>query len=220
MKEILLGDAYIRKLDEVGDHKTTVMGVEFDVARGVFSPEYSLCSHLLAQWTSIAPGESVLDVGTGCGVQAILAARRGAGYVVATDINHEALRNAERNAKKHNVTINTFPDLVFAALIDKSGRGVFDVVVANLPFGGGEAKTSLEQALNDPDYKATREFVFRAPDLLLQKGRAYMVFSDIGDINWLEQRLAEDTRLYTRVLHEELAAGHVWKVYCLTRKER
>lgn len=46
---------------------------------------------------SLAPGWSMLDVGTGSGILAIYGAKRGAERIVAVDIDPEALRWAERN---------------------------------------------------------------------------------------------------------------------------
>ena len=51
----------------------------------------------LAQLTVRRPVESALDVATGCGIQAILAARH-SGLVIATDLNERALNYAAFNA--------------------------------------------------------------------------------------------------------------------------
>jgi len=56
-------------------------------------------SHLLGQavLAEARQGDRVLDMGTGCGVNAILAASRGA-QVVAVDVNPTAIRAARANA--------------------------------------------------------------------------------------------------------------------------
>src|SRR5207302_4131048 len=52
-----------------------------------------------------------LDVGTGCGVFAIWAAKKGC-RVIAMDVNPRALRFTRQNAKKNDVTVsNTLEEL-------------------------------------------------------------------------------------------------------------
>lgn len=57
--------------------------------------------YLLSHW-EIKPGESVLDMGTGSGVQAIFAAEV-AGQVVATDISAQAVETAKLNVRRHHL---------------------------------------------------------------------------------------------------------------------
>lgn len=92
----------------------------------------SIQSLYLLEHTKIEPGESVLDVGTGSGVQAIFAADQ-ASSVVATDIDPVAVENARFNVEglgiKDKVTV-VQGDL-FSAL--KEGEK-FDVIISNLDY--------------------------------------------------------------------------------------
>jgi ribosomal protein L11 methyltransferase len=76
----------------------------------------------------LAGGESVLDVGCGSGVLAVTAARLGAGTVVATDLNDEALVATRANAARNEVAgrIETSASSV------EDLEAVFDVIVANI----------------------------------------------------------------------------------------
>lgn len=75
---------------------------------------------------AVSPGTSVLDVGCGSGVLAVIAAVLGASPVLALDVDAEAVAataaNARRNAVPVEVRLGTVDDRV----------GPFDVVVANL----------------------------------------------------------------------------------------
>jgi ribosomal protein L11 methyltransferase len=77
-------------------------------------------------------GISVLDVGTGSGILAILAGRLGAGEAWGIDVDGVAVENAEEN-----VDLNRVSD---AVKIKESGIGSirkkFDLVVANIDFKG------------------------------------------------------------------------------------
>jgi precorrin-6B methylase 2 len=64
---------------------------------GVFTPTHT--SVVLADALEITAGDVVIDVGCGCGVLAVVAARLGAGRVVGCDVSSEAIRMATFNAE-------------------------------------------------------------------------------------------------------------------------
>lgn len=77
-------------------------------------------------------GKAVFDHGTGTGVLAVLAKRLGAGYVLADDIDENAVANARENAAANGVEIDVRlcgPEGL-AALAGKSGA--FDLIIANI----------------------------------------------------------------------------------------
>lgn len=71
-------------------------------------------------------GRSLLDVGTGSGILAIAAGRRGAAPIAATDVDELAVRaareNCERNGVSATVSLGSARDV----------SGTFDIVVANI----------------------------------------------------------------------------------------
>jgi len=73
------------------------------------------------------PGANVLDIGTGTGVLAMVAALSGAGKVVGTDIDPVALAAAVENAK-----LNGLEDRVLFLDACATPPFAFDLVVANL----------------------------------------------------------------------------------------
>jgi ribosomal protein L11 methyltransferase len=74
-------------------------------------------------------GKTVLDVGSGTGILAVLAAKMGASSVVAFDIEEWAVENARENAE-----LNTSPQVtVFQGTIaDVDPTGQYDIVLANI----------------------------------------------------------------------------------------
>jgi ribosomal protein L11 methyltransferase len=89
-------------------------------------PTTRLCLRWLAR--ELRAGESVLDYGCGSGILAIAAGRLGAGRVVGTDIDPQALVASHANAHRNGVDAEfVSPDRLAAA-----GRTPFDVVVANI----------------------------------------------------------------------------------------
>ena len=71
---------------------------------------------------------SLLDIGTGSGILAILAARRGAGRVTALDIDPDALENARENLQHNGV--ERFVELSHRPLAAENES--HDIVVANI----------------------------------------------------------------------------------------
>lgn len=93
----------------MGDHPTTVLS-----ARALLA--------------SVFPGASVLDVGCGSGVLAVLAARAGAGRVEAVDIHPSAVGVTEANARANGVGGVVHASLALLAAFAEP----FDIVVANI----------------------------------------------------------------------------------------
>jgi ribosomal protein L11 methyltransferase len=91
-----------------------------------------LCLQLL-QEIDVA-GKSILDVGTGSGVLAIAARKRGAGIVVAADYDADGIQSAHENLELNAVTEIS---LLLLDMADPSVLGVrrFDLVFANLTGG-------------------------------------------------------------------------------------
>ena len=75
-------------------------------------------------------GDRVLDLGTGSGILAIAAAKLGASYVLALDIDPDAVSNARENIKRNKV--QKIIDLKLGTLSSKIPSGHFDLIAANL----------------------------------------------------------------------------------------
>jgi release factor glutamine methyltransferase len=90
-------------------------------------PPYPLSSQLIAKNISIAPGQQMLDLGTGCGLLAIVGKKQGAAYVLATDISQNALNYAKINFNRNGVSCDRLCSDLFESINNKK----FDVIVAN-----------------------------------------------------------------------------------------
>lgn len=92
-------------------------------------------STTLAQVTVRDPRERVLDLGTGCGIQALHASRH-ARAVVGTDISHRSLAFARFNGLLAGLGPDRF-ELRAGSMLDPvrgDGAPLFDLVVSNPPF--------------------------------------------------------------------------------------
>jgi methylase of polypeptide subunit release factors len=96
-----------------------------DYVTGVQRP-----AHILALLTPRAPVKLVADIGTGCGILALLAARH-AKRVVATDVNERALDLCELNAALNGIeNIEVRQGSFLEPLADEK----CDLIVSNPPF--------------------------------------------------------------------------------------
>jgi len=78
----------------------------------------------------IQPQDRILDVGTGSGILAILAAKLGASYVLALDTDRIAIDSAGENIEKNDV--KDIVELRVGTVNKKTPQKHFDLVVANL----------------------------------------------------------------------------------------
>jgi ribosomal protein L11 methyltransferase len=93
-----------------------------------------LCLRLLERY--IHPGDRVLDVGTGSGILSIAAARLGAEYVLAVDVDAEAVdiarENLRGNAERFDVSLQQRIDLQVGSLDTIQVTEKFDCIVMNI----------------------------------------------------------------------------------------
>jgi release factor glutamine methyltransferase len=131
----------------------------------------------------VRPGERVLDMGTGSGVNAILAATRGAD-VVAVDLNPHAVEAARANAERNGV-----PDRIAISQSDlfENVEGRFDLVVFDPPFRWMKPRDWAEASITDEDYRALTGFFARVREHLAEGGRILVFFGTTADIGYLEQ---------------------------------
>lgn len=73
-------------------------------------------------------GKKVLDVGTGTGILAIMAKKRGAAATIVSDIDEWCIENSEENFALNQVTINK----VIKGQIEEIEEVDFDIVIANI----------------------------------------------------------------------------------------
>lgn len=73
-------------------------------------------------------GRRVLDMGSGTGVLAILAAMKGASYVEAIDVDEWAYRNAQENFQRNGVNVTALLGDASLLAADKE----FDIILANI----------------------------------------------------------------------------------------
>jgi release factor glutamine methyltransferase len=132
-------------------------GLEFDITPAVLipRPETELLVERALAWLSESPvRRTVADVGTGSGAIAVsIAVNMPDVHVLATDISHEALEVARKNASKHDALRRidfVQCDLLPGHIPSLTTERHFDLICANLPYIPTETLHSLPIYQREP----------------------------------------------------------------------
>ena len=155
----------------------------------------------------VGESDRVLDMGTGSGVNAILAASKAA-EVVAVDINPVAIEAARNNAVYNGVAdrIEVRRSDVFSNV-----AGKFDLIIFDPPFRWFAPRDLLEAATADENYRALSTFFRKAQHYLVLNGRMLIFFGSSGDLVYLN-RLIDGGGFAAEVVAEELLVQDDWRI--------
>lgn len=159
-------------------------------------------SHLLGEAVLAEAHEAdrVLDMGTGSGVNAILAASKGAKVLAVDDINPHAVEAVRANAERNGVSIEVRRSDVF----DELG-GRFDLIVFDPPFRWFTPRDQFEVAITDENYGALTRFFYQARRHLAEDGRMLIFFGTSGDLAYLRRLIDKAAFTVEIVAQTELA---------------
>ena len=155
----------------------TIEGIPILVLPAVFNPALFLTAELFIRAIRSEPdyaGLDVLDMGTGSGILAVTAALRGA-TTTACDINPEAIRAAEINARLNRVTL----DLRCGDLFEPVAGRKFHRIIFSPPLFEGDPSPGIREAFYG---RAIAErFCAALADHLHPGGYALMLASSRGN---------------------------------------
>lgn len=147
----------------------TVDGLRIAVSPSTYKPlhgEAGLARHCRV-------GDRVLDLGTGSGVIALAAARRGCS-VIGSDISTVALRDARHNAD-HNgfgASVRFVESDCYAALADER----FDVIISHLPYVELELDTDTDSQWAATHASVAERVILGAADHLTEHGQLVLLW--------------------------------------------
>jgi len=148
-------------------------GVTYEVLPNVYKG--STDTELICKNLKIRKNEAVWDIGTGTGLVALYAKRMGAGYVLATDLNPDAVKNARRNATALGLEIDVRKADVFGTIAKK-----FDLIIFNPPFTDHAVQKTHDVSFWDKDHLTVKKFFKGVRTHLTKNGRALICWSSFA----------------------------------------
>jgi len=155
----------------------------FDVCEDVYEPAED--SFLFAENLIVQEGDSVLDLGTGSGILAVLAAKV-ADSVVAVDLNPFAIRCALQNTILNGIkgNISFLQSDLFRAL---HANAKFDLILFNAPYlpsEKGEDSTWIGRswAGGTSGREVVDRFIAEVPSFLKPSGRVQLMQSTLTGV--------------------------------------
>lgn len=157
-------------------------------------------SFLLAESVKTGKGCKALDMGCGCGIQAINMALQGA-RVIAVDINPIAVKNTRENASRLGLSkkISAKESDLFSALEGKK----FDLIVFNPPYLPNEATSDAALDGGIQGNELLLNFLDRVPFHLNERGECFFVASSLSGLKKCREKLSE-LGMYFEVVNGEL----------------
>jgi len=164
----------------------------FDILENVYEPAED--SFLFAENLSIRRGCKVVDMGTGCGILAVIAAKK-AGKVVAIDVNPYAIKCAKNNAEMNGVgnRVSFIQGDLFAPL---RTRREFDLILFNAPYLPSEVNEKNSWmgrawAGGVSGRNVIDRFLFEAPKHIRPGGEVMLMQSTLSNVEQTLRNLEE-----------------------------
>jgi release factor glutamine methyltransferase len=201
------------ELHALGRHEVHYLGLDLEIPEQVFPPTPT--SDLLgrAVLAEVRENDRVLDMGTGSGVNAILAASR-SHDVTGVDVNPHAVAAAVVNADRNGVgeRIRFFESDVFSTV-----DGTFDLIVFDPPFRWFAPRDLLERAFADENYASLTRFMREVTSRLRAGGRVLIFFGTTGDLRYLHHLIDESPLHCETIASRDLTKDGRTVTYCTLR---
>jgi HemK-related putative methylase len=168
----------IKKIQKYGPHKVCISGKTYEISENVFNPRHYFTSRFMAKHIMVTSKDTVLDMGTGSGIQAITSGHAGS-KVIAVDINPEAVMFAQKNVKANGLeyTVSVLEGDLFTSL---DPQHKFSVILFSPPYLEGKPETYFDMALYDSDKELVSRFFRDAKEYLCPGGYVQMIYSSLA----------------------------------------
>lgn len=174
-------DRLFNSRDRDEDVRLDYLGMKLEVPHQVHppAPQPELLGR--AVLSEVRETDRVLDMGTGSGVNAFLAASRSTN-VLAVDNNPFAVECAKANAERNGLSSSV---QVIAGSLFEPVEGRFDLIIFDPPFRWFAPRDLRETATTDESYRTLTAFFQQVRDYLTEAARILIGFGSSGDLAYL-----------------------------------
>jgi len=216
---------FIHKKSQAGNYRINLNengeDIKIDVFPEVFPPssDISFSTKALSKNLKDVSGKEVLDIGTGTGIEAIIAAKMGAKQVDAVDVSCQAITCAIHNVKLNNLEkcVSVFESDIFSNI-----RKKYDIIIANLPFIDCKVeKNNINIALYDYGFMSHKKLFKNLKKYLKKDGYLIIPHANIQskyskkpqqDFVYFERLLSKyNLKIKNKVIYTEF--DHDWAYY-------
>lgn len=206
-------DAWLEQERLREDQTIKFLTTELLVPKNIFNPDPAQTNSTAWLWENVGDiaGKKVCDLGTGCGVLAILAAQNGASRVLAIDTQMSAVDCCADNARRNNVSavVESRNNYLLQGIDEK-----FDLIFANLPI--------VDEAWVDKNLPSVQkifsDFFEQLPSRLLPGGVAMTNFASFGDEAMFNKMIA--TKPYVIQEASQEKHGIIWRAITLSQRDQ
>lgn len=156
--------------------KYSYRGISVWVEPGVFPPFLTISTKLLLQFleTFDFKGKTFLELGCGCGIISIMAAKQGAS-VTAVDINETALEALRTNAVDNSVSL----EILYSDMFGSLGDSHFDYIFINPPYYPKNPQSMAENAwFCGENFEYFEKLFKQLPDFLAANNETFLILSE------------------------------------------
>jgi release factor glutamine methyltransferase len=184
--------------------KYTYKDISVWVEPTVFPPFITFSTKLLLDVieTRYLKDKTFLELGCGCGIISILAAKKGA-IVTATDINRVATEALQKNAANNEVTI----EIVASDLFDQLEGKIFDLILINPPYYPKSPKSMAENAwFCGENFEYFEKLFVELPNYTTAENEVYMILSEDCELEKIKAIASKNEMAFELMLEKKVAA--------------
>ncbi len=175
-----------------GPYEICCEGIVLTVSPNVYAPRFFTDSLWFAEeLPRIVGTRSLLEIGTGTGILAIACARNGSRRVVATDVNPDAVRNAQLNVTKLKPKVEIRQGSLYGPIRSDE---TFDCIFWAHPFNNWPVPVAdmLLRSGMDYHYEGVRGYIAGAGNHLTNNGRLLLGTGDSADLETISRFATEN----------------------------
>jgi tRNA1Val (adenine37-N6)-methyltransferase len=192
----------------------------FTVHQAQCSMKVTLDACIFGSWITIQPNDTVLDIGTGSGLLALMAAQKGAQHIDAIDICAEAAKQAKHNFERSPWSAKLYSHHI--SLTDFCPQSRYHTIICNPPFYLDNSSSPDERRSLSRDGKHLDcDLLLTSLGRLLEpeRGRAFILSSRTYGIRFCERAERYDLFLQRKatLAHSASRAPHCQLLEFATR---